>query len=149
MTRFRDTIQRVQQALDAAYDSELHNARVDVTPQQLIVLEAIWQHDGPSQTVLVKDTNIDRSTMADIVRRLQKKGLVTRRRARQDARRNVLALTDIGKQTTLRAQLIAKNVEARIAFSAGAAMKGMDKKLAAIIAAVGTDGSGSSLVAAE
>ena len=148
MTRLRDTIQRVQQALDAAYDSELHDARVDVTPQQLRVLDAIWNEDGPSQTTLVNVTYIDRSTMADIVKRLVLKGLVARRRGK-DARKYVLSLTPAGKQTTLRAQLIAKNVEDRIAFTAGSAMKGMEKKLAAIIAAVGADGSGSSLVAAE
>ena len=53
---------------------------VDVTPRQLAVLGAIEAHDGASQTDIVVATGVDRSTVADMVRRLLKRGLVSRKR---------------------------------------------------------------------
>ena len=40
--------------------------------------------EGASQTKLVEHTRVDRSTLADIVRRLVRKGLPQRRRTRED-----------------------------------------------------------------
>ena len=42
----------------------------EVTPRQLAVLLAVAENEGGNQTGLVEATNIDRSTIADIVRRL-------------------------------------------------------------------------------
>ena len=60
-------------------------------------VSAIADSDEPSQTTLVERTGIDRSTMADIVRRLTARGLVQRRRTRRDARRYAVRLTDKGE----------------------------------------------------
>src|SRR5262245_47397948 len=60
---------------------------VGLTPRQFAVMAAIANTEEPSQTTLVEYTGIDRSTMADIVRRLTSRGLVQRRRTRRDARR--------------------------------------------------------------
>src|SRR5688572_708168 len=43
----------------------------DLTPRQLAVLTATSEDEGLSQTGLVERTGIDRSTLADMVRRLQ------------------------------------------------------------------------------
>ena len=53
-----------------------------LTPRQLAVLITVSQTEGQSQTGLVERTGIDRSTMADIVRRMQRKGLLKRRRTK-------------------------------------------------------------------
>ncbi|MGH1418612.1 MAG: MarR family winged helix-turn-helix transcriptional regulator [Hyphomicrobiaceae bacterium] len=68
----------------------------DVTPRQYEVLKAIDQSDEPSQTQLVAKTGIDRSTLADIVRRLVQRGLVQRQRTRRDARTYAVRLSDQG-----------------------------------------------------
>lgn len=68
----------------------------DLTPRQFEVLRAISHSDEPSQTVLVEMTGIDRSTLADIVRRLVDRGLVTRKRTRHDARMYALRLSEKG-----------------------------------------------------
>ena len=52
----------------------------DLTPRQFAVLLTVAQNEGLSQTGLVEKTGIDRSTLADIVRRMLKKGLLQRRR---------------------------------------------------------------------
>lgn len=69
----------------------------DLTPRQFEVLRAISLSDEPSQTVLVEMTGIDRSTLADIVRRLVDRGLVSRKRTRHDARMYALRLSEKGE----------------------------------------------------
>lgn len=51
-----------------------------MTPRQYAVLKAVEVSVDPSQTTLVDITGIDRSTTADIVRRLVERGYVQRRR---------------------------------------------------------------------
>lgn len=70
-----------------------------LTPRQFAVLVTVSQNEGLSQTHLVEHTGIDRSTLADIVRRMLKKGLLQRRRTREDARAYAVKLTDLGWST--------------------------------------------------
>jgi DNA-binding MarR family transcriptional regulator len=67
-----------------------------LTPRQFAVLLIVAEHEGESQTNLVKLTGIDRSTLADIVRRMLKKGLLARRRTKQDARAYAVRPTQAG-----------------------------------------------------
>jgi len=138
MARLRTTIYRAHQAFTAAYEAGLATAKLDITSQQAAVLEAIQNLDGPSQVNLVDLTGIDRSTMADIVRRLVNKGYVARVRSRQDARAYVLTLTVTGKQVTLRASEIASRVESRIANTCPAA-KGLHKSLQSLVTTLHDD----------
>jgi DNA-binding MarR family transcriptional regulator len=71
----------------------------DLTPRQFAVLVTVAQNEGLSQTHLVEKTGIDRSTLADIVRRMLKKNLLQRRRTREDARAYAVKLTDEGWRT--------------------------------------------------
>ena len=85
-----------------------------MTPRQLAVLVTVARTEGLSQTGLVGRTGIDRSTLADIVRRMQKKGLLQRRRAKQDARAYAVRLTAEGRRALRAAEPVAKRVDARI-----------------------------------
>lgn len=71
----------------------------DLTPRQFAVLVTVAQNEGLSQTHLVDKTGIDRSTLADIVRRMLKKNLLQRRRTREDARAYAVKLTEEGWRT--------------------------------------------------
>ena len=53
-----------------------------LTPRQYAVLLAVDNNPEISQTGLVEETGIDRSTLADVVARLVKKGLISRERTR-------------------------------------------------------------------
>jgi MarR family transcriptional regulator, temperature-dependent positive regulator of motility len=68
-----------------------------LTPRQYAVLLAVDNNPEISQTGLVEETGIDRSTLADVVARLAKKGLISRERTRTDARTNALRLTPEGR----------------------------------------------------
>ena len=69
----------------------------DLTPRQYEVLKTVSESKDPSQTALVMKTGIDRSTLADIVRRMVERGLLSRKRTPHDARRYAVTLTDKGQ----------------------------------------------------
>jgi DNA-binding MarR family transcriptional regulator len=84
----------VQLALDI-YGEELGAG--GVTQRQFAVLAAAAEHEGATQTDLVRITGIDRSTMAEMAARLIAKGLLERRRSPVDARANAVSLTPAGR----------------------------------------------------
>ena len=87
-------LHRASQYAEALFERIAPNA--SLTARQLVVLDAIAALSDPSQTEICKHCGIDRSTLADIVRRLVNRKLVTRRRTREDARRYALRLTPEG-----------------------------------------------------
>jgi DNA-binding MarR family transcriptional regulator len=68
----------------------------DLTPRQYAVLVALAENENISQTDLVNATGIDRSTLAEIVKRLTARGLLQRRRSRHDARAYAVRLSAEG-----------------------------------------------------
>lgn len=86
----------------------------DLTPRQFAVLLTVSQNEGLSQTQLVEKTGIDRSTLADIVRRMLKKGLLSRRRTREDARAYAVRLTDDGWKALHSSVPVNRRVDDRI-----------------------------------
>ena len=82
-----------------------------VTPRQFAILDAIAEDPGISQTGLVDRTGIDRSTLADIVRRMLDKGLVQRERTAADARAYAVKLTRKGTNTLARMRPLAASVD--------------------------------------
>ena len=86
----------------------------DLTPRQYAVLLTVSMYEGLSQTHLVDRTGIDRSTLADIVRRMLKKGLLQRRRTREDARAYAVKLTEEGWRVLKSAEPLSRKVDDRI-----------------------------------
>jgi DNA-binding MarR family transcriptional regulator len=105
-------LHRAGQCAGEIFHAEMRDG--DLTPRQLAVLVTVAQNEGVSQTVLVDRTGIDRSTLADIVRRLQKRGLIQRRRTKEDARAYAVKLTDEGKRVLRTAEPLARRVDDRI-----------------------------------
>lgn len=75
-----------------------------LTPRQFAVLMVVAEEEGLTQTDLVERTGIDRSTLADIVARLLGRGLIQRRRAKDDARAYAIRLTPQGAKALREAQ---------------------------------------------
>ena len=86
----------------------------DLTPRQYAVLVTVSKNEGLSQTNLVDRTGIDRSTLADIIRRMLKKGLLQRRRTKEDARAYAVKLTDEGWRMLSAAEPVVRRVDDRL-----------------------------------
>jgi DNA-binding MarR family transcriptional regulator len=83
----------------------------ELTKQQYLVLCALEQHEGVSQTALVEATGIDRSTLAEMVRRMLERGYLTRKRTEEDARANAVGITPSGRRIVKAARLAAERAE--------------------------------------
>ena len=85
-----------------------------ITARQYVVLSVVDGLEDPSQTTLCEISGVDRSTLADIVRRLVSRGLLTRRRTRNDARMYAVRITPEGKRLLEKASPIALMVDAAV-----------------------------------
>jgi DNA-binding MarR family transcriptional regulator len=85
-----------------------------LTPRQYAVLLTVAVNPDVSQTVLVAETGVDRSTLADIVRRLVDKRLLQRKRTKEDARMYAVRITNKGKATLVGLRPAASRVDARL-----------------------------------
>jgi DNA-binding MarR family transcriptional regulator len=86
----------------------------DLTPRQYAVLLTVDQNEDISQTGLVAVTGIDRSTLADVVRRLVAKNFLQRRRTRQDARMYAVRLTAKGRDALAATRPAAARADERV-----------------------------------
>lgn len=84
-------------------------ASAEITSAQYSILAVLDRLGEASQRELCDEVDLDRSTVADLVRRMEKAELISRRRAAGDARRNVVALTSFGAAE--RARLVPLVVE--------------------------------------
>lgn len=88
----------MHRALQLALDIYAEEAGPDgLTQRQFAVLEAASRRAGLTQTDLVRATGIDRSTLADLVARMTRKGLLVRERSALDARAKAVRLSPEGE----------------------------------------------------
>jgi DNA-binding MarR family transcriptional regulator len=89
----------LHRVLQVALDFYADEAGVEaISQRQYAVLCAVADHEGVSQTGLVRATGIDRSTLADMVARMIGKGLLVRERSSADARANIVRTTEAGRE---------------------------------------------------
>lgn len=105
-------LHRVGQCASDIFALEIGDA--DLTPRQYAILLTVSQNEGLSQTDLVERTGVDRSTLADIVRRMLKKGLLQRRRTKDDARAYAVKLTEEGWRILRATEPMVKRVDDKI-----------------------------------
>ena len=108
-------LHRAVQRGDEIFGEEI--GETNLTARQYAVLASVAQSENPSQTDLVETTGIDRSTLADLVRRLVRKGLLQRRRRKDDARAYAVRLTDAGHRVLELAERAALRADARVTAS--------------------------------
>jgi DNA-binding MarR family transcriptional regulator len=83
----------------------------DLTKQQFTVLSAVEQNEGMSQTDLVNITGIDRSTLAEMIRRMIEKGFLDRERTESDQRANAVRIATGGRKALRSARSASERVE--------------------------------------
>jgi len=105
-------LHRAGQCAEVLFTNE--TAKSDLTPRQYAVLVCVGQNPDVSQTGLVEQTGVDRSTLADVVRRLVKKGLLQRKRTKRDARMYAVRLTAKGQNILSSVKPQATKVDQRI-----------------------------------
>lgn len=87
-------IRRAQQVHQAVWTREVS---ADVSSVQYAALAVLARTPGASQAELGAALSLDRSTIADLVSRMVRRGLLAREQDAADRRRKVLTLTDAGR----------------------------------------------------
>lgn len=87
-------LRRALQVHNFAWQNEVSS---EVTSVQFGVLRALQEYPGIGQRELGRLTQVDKSTLADLIARLRRNGYVTSARDTTDRRRNVVTLTEAGQ----------------------------------------------------
>ncbi len=69
-----------------------------VTLRQTVLMAAIAEAEGASQSDLVRITGVDRSTLAEMMARMEGRGLIVRAAAADDGRAKSVRLTAMGRR---------------------------------------------------
>ncbi|MGQ0455436.1 MAG: MarR family winged helix-turn-helix transcriptional regulator [Hyphomicrobium sp.] len=107
-----DLLHRALQTVEGVYYREAGPS--SLTVRQHAIVTAIHGDARLSQADICALIGIDRSTVAEVMRRLVQKGLVLRRRTREDARRYELKLTAKGQAALSASQIASNRTEGRI-----------------------------------
>lgn len=92
---------------------EAHLSTHNITASQYIVLALLSEHDGISLSRLGERLYFDSPTITGIIDRMERGGLVQRKRTPHDRRVINIFLTPKGKDTFRHIQVIAEEVNAR------------------------------------
>lgn len=104
-------IRRAQQAHNLIWSTEVDDS---LTSIQFAVLNVLVAEPGIDQKTLGERVHLDRSTIADVVARLVKRGLIKRVRDTTDGRRRLLKLSSAGTATLRKATPAVERVGVRL-----------------------------------
>jgi len=124
-------LHRAGQRADSVFAGHVGNA---LTPRQFAILQAVAEADGLSQTGIMAATGIDRSSTADLVRRLVSQGCLHRRRTKRDARLYAVRLTPEGRRAWSQGVPAARATEETLLSSLAPAQRAAFLKALAVIA---------------
>ena len=79
-------------------------ADLDLTYPQYVAMLVLWERDGLSVQEIADRLELEGATATPLIQRLEKLGLVSKKRSAKDERRLDVFLTEKGKAMRLRAQ---------------------------------------------
>ena len=101
-------LHRVHQRATELFQQKM--AGIDITARQYVVLATVAQNDGASQQDIIDNTGIDRSTVSQIMQTMIRKGLLKRKRTKEDARAYAITVTDQGRDILKASEAIVEGV---------------------------------------
>ncbi len=95
---------------------------LDLTYTQYILLLSLWEKDGQTVKSLGEMLYLDSGTLTPLVKRMESKGFVTKRRSKTDERSVEVYLTEKGRALKEKAQTIPDQMLCITGLSAGEAV---------------------------
>jgi len=71
---------------------------IDLTPEQFLTIDVLWNQGSMSQTALAEEMQKDKNSITKLVDALEAKGLVVRNKDKADRRSNTITLTEKAEQ---------------------------------------------------
>lgn len=110
---FGTYIERNFKVIKNTFLQEFKKAGIDITTDQWIILDLLYQEDGVSQNYLAAKSDKDAPTTSRIIDLMCNKGLVERRKVKNDRRMYHIFLTETGKATHSKILPIAERLRAQ------------------------------------
>ena len=82
-----------------------------ITYPQYLVLLVLWENDQQPVCDIGKRLMLDTNTMTPLLQRMEKAGLITRTRGKEDTRQRIVSLTQQGRALYEQAQCIPENMQ--------------------------------------
>ena len=76
---------------------------MDLTYTQYITMMVLWEHKALTVKALGQELFLDSGTLTPLLKKLEEKGLVTRRRSGLDERNLIVTITELGEEMKDRA----------------------------------------------
>ena len=83
----REVVKRYKPFLDA----------IDLTYTQYVTMMVMWETGETTSKIIGEKLHLDSGTLTPVIKKLEEKGLVTRRRSPEDERNLTVAITDAGR----------------------------------------------------
>ncbi|SHF39703.1 MarR family winged helix-turn-helix transcriptional regulator [Chryseobacterium vrystaatense] len=87
---------------------------IDVTYPQYLVLMVLWENDGLGVSHIGEKLFLDSGTLTPLLKRLETKGIIDRKRKKEDERVVEVFLTEAGKQLQKKACEIPGKIQNKI-----------------------------------
>jgi len=94
-------------------------AEMGITYPQYLVLLVLWEKDKQPVCDIANRLLLDTNTVTPLLQRMEKAGLITRTRGKEDTRTRIVALTNQGKDMFEQAQCIPDCLRRDIALKTG------------------------------
>jgi DNA-binding MarR family transcriptional regulator len=110
--RLPPLLRRAWYGLNQAFRRRI--SHLGITPDQFTVLRTLLEHEGISQRQLTSLMSSDPNTVASLVERMEKAGLVERQAQEEDRRANRLRVKSSGKARYEKAREIAITLQSEV-----------------------------------
>ena len=82
-----------------------------ITYPQYLVLLVLWEKDHQPVNDIAHRLHLETNTVTPLLQRMEKQGLLTRKRGKEDTRQRIVSLTKQGKALYEQAQCIPENMQ--------------------------------------
>jgi len=88
--------------------------RLGITYPQYLVLMILWEEDGVPVNDIAKKLILNTNTITPLLKRMEKEGVIKRKRSKMDERKVIVQLTPGGRQLQEAAALIPEQLAGRL-----------------------------------
>ncbi|MEO0525893.1 MAG: MarR family transcriptional regulator [Bacteroidota bacterium] len=101
---------KTSKMVDYHLQEELQRHGLDLSKEQMIVLKKLHEEDGLNQNELAFLTFRDKSSLARLLSKMEKKKYISRKQSKEDKRVNEVFLTDEGKKIFQKTRPVIKHI---------------------------------------
>jgi len=87
---------------------------IDITYPQYLVMMVLWENDGLAVNHIGEKLFLDSGTLTPLLKRLETKGIISRKRKKEDERVVEVFLTESGRQLQQKACEIPKKIQTKM-----------------------------------